>query len=139
VTDIPIIRAAISADRFIERSGRIEPHEKVRPRKGDQRGTKPQSRPLRVDRRIERRIDFAGTPGAILRRVDVLIPDFQCRNWDKSRDLKLTPLLALGSGWSRATYEPQLSSPGLTGRPSIPEAPAIDREPAAYWITRFRG
>src|SRR3984893_7302303 len=29
-----------------------------------------------------------------------------------------------------------LSSPGLTGRPSIPEAFEIDREAAAYWIAR---
>jgi hypothetical protein len=29
-----------------------------------------------------------------------------------------------------------LSSPGLTGRPSIPEAFAINREAAAYWIAR---
>ena len=28
------------------------------------------------------------------------------------------------------------SSPGLTGRPSIPEAFQIDREAAAYWIAR---
>jgi hypothetical protein len=34
------------------------------------------------------------------------------------------------------TAQPQLSSPGLTGRPSIPEALVIDREAAAYWITR---
>jgi len=32
-----------------------------------------------------------------------------------------------------------MSSPGLTGRPSIPEAVAINREAAAYWIPRFRG
>jgi hypothetical protein len=32
--------------------------------------------------------------------------------------------------------EPQLSSPGSTGRPSIPEALVINREAAAYWITR---
>src|SRR6267143_2574974 len=29
-----------------------------------------------------------------------------------------------------------LSSPGLTGRPSIPETFEIDREAAAYWIAR---
>src|SRR5882757_913185 len=29
-----------------------------------------------------------------------------------------------------------LSSPGLTGRPSIPEAFEIDRGAAAYWIAR---
>jgi hypothetical protein len=32
-----------------------------------------------------------------------------------------------------------MSSPGLTGRPGIPEIAAKNREAAAYWITRFRG
>jgi hypothetical protein len=32
-----------------------------------------------------------------------------------------------------------LSSPGLTGRSSIPETSMIEREAAAYWITRLRG
>jgi hypothetical protein len=41
----------------------------------------------------------------------------------------------------RALLRPQtlLSSPGLTGRPGIPEAAVKNREAAAYWITRFRG
>src|SRR6186997_2694485 len=33
----------------------------------------------------------------------------------------------------------RLSSPGLTGRSSIPEAAVINREALAYWIPRFRG
>jgi hypothetical protein len=32
-----------------------------------------------------------------------------------------------------------LSSPGLTGRSSIPETPVINREAASYCITRLRG
>src|SRR5260370_42575382 len=31
---------------------------------------------------------------------------------------------------------PHSSSPGLTGRPSIPETPENSREAAAYWIVR---
>src|SRR6266436_10450214 len=31
---------------------------------------------------------------------------------------------------------PHPSSPGLTGRPSIPETPENNREAAAYWIVR---
>jgi hypothetical protein len=31
---------------------------------------------------------------------------------------------------------PHMSSPGLTGRPSIPETPENNREAAAYWIVR---
>jgi hypothetical protein len=37
----------------------------------------------------------------------------------------------------------QLSSPGLTGRPSIPDclrgAPCAQRAPLGYWVTRIRG
>src|SRR5260370_2094062 len=43
---------------------------------------------------------------------------------------------ALASNGHRQTVIAQLSSPGLTGRPSIPEAPVINLEAAAYWITR---
>jgi hypothetical protein len=32
--------------------------------------------------------------------------------------------------------QPPPSSPGLTGRPSIPETFKINREAAAYWIAR---
>jgi hypothetical protein len=32
-----------------------------------------------------------------------------------------------------------LSSPGLTGRSSIPEGLVLYRDAAAYWITRLRG
>jgi hypothetical protein len=40
---------------------------------------------------------------------------------------------------TRHSPRSQLSSPGLTGRPSIPEALVINREATAYWFPAFAG
>jgi hypothetical protein len=61
--------------------------EKVRPRPGDQRGTQTPIEAASADRRIERGDMIAGPSGANLRPANVLIPDFQCRNWDRDYDV----------------------------------------------------
>src|SRR5438270_6672101 len=42
-------------------------------------------------------------------------------------------------GGLQGSLRRRMSSPGLPGRPGIPETPAISREAAAYWMPRFRG
>jgi hypothetical protein len=68
------------------------------------------------------------------RRAPALLRDFLNR-----RNSWLSKLQARGGLTSVRATTPQLSSLGLTERSSIPEALMINREAAAYWITRFRG
>ena len=59
-------------------------------------------------------------------------------------ELNLSSAIVTALAWTHeASHPPQLSSPGLTGRSSIPEPDvgelALATSAAAYWMPRFRG